>query len=73
MSKFAMIRLEAYKKQIAKYKGNNLRMAREYFKYYKAIPCVRNDRDRLIQEALKIFYESGGEKTYDTANYLVTE
>ena len=73
MPKFAVMRLDAYKKQIVKYKGKNLRMAREYFKYYKSIPCVRNDRDRLIQEALRIFYENGGEKTYETANYLVTE
>lgn len=73
MCRIATNRLNAYKAQIEKHRGNTLRMAREYFKYYKAIPLVRNDRDRLIDEALQIYYDNGGVKNVETATYLIED
>lgn len=73
MCRIATKRLAAYRAQIEKHRGNNLRMAREYFKYYKAIPLVRNDRDRLIDEALQIYYANGGVENAETSTYLIKD
>ena len=63
-------RMLNYRSRLQKLQGDNVGMAREFFKFKKSFPVIRTEDEHWIKQGIKLFFTYGGVINDETQVYF---